>query len=307
MLAKRAEILFYYDARMSNPNGDPDENRPRIDRVTKKNYVTEFRLKRTIRDYIYNVLDKKIFMRKELVSKEKNDVKTIEQLAFKYIDPDKKKINRASLFNDHIDIKLFGLLFAVGDIHFNQTGPVQFSIGQSLNNPEEMPIRMTRVVPTREEAQGGGFGEKYIVRYSFIGFHGFINNFVAKETNLSEEDIIIMLKAMWRGTTILSTSSKYGQQSRLLFKVNYKDQGYIGDLDLKPKLETNADPLENITQLILNLQNLFDTFSDNSDIIESIEYEYSPELLCYFNGIEKPLDDIIKESKIQNLFSKLDL
>ena len=25
---------------MSNPNGDPDENRPRIDRVTKKNYVT---------------------------------------------------------------------------------------------------------------------------------------------------------------------------------------------------------------------------------------------------------------------------
>jgi hypothetical protein len=36
-LAKRAEILFSYDARMSNPNGDPDENRPRIDKITKRN------------------------------------------------------------------------------------------------------------------------------------------------------------------------------------------------------------------------------------------------------------------------------
>jgi CRISPR-associated protein Csh2 len=308
MLAKRAEILFYYDARMSNPNGDPDENRPRIDKVTKKNYVTDFRLKRTIRDYMLNVLEKKIFMRPELVSPNRQDLKTIEDLAFDYIDTKNKKINRRNLLNDHIDIKLFGLLFAVGDYHFHQIGPVQFSIGQSLNKVEEMPIRMTRVVPTREEAKGGGFGEKYIVRYSFIGFHGFVNDFGAKDTMLSEEDIKIMLKAMWRGTTILSTSSKFGQQSRLLLKVNYKNEGYIGDLDLKPKLEIKAkeDPLENVSQLVLNLTDLFDTFSDNSDIIESIEYEFSPELLCSFNEIEKPLDDIIKISKIKG-FSKLNL
>ena len=306
MLAKRAEILFYYDARMSNPNGDPDENRPRIDKLTKKNYVTDFRLKRTIRDYILNVLEKKIFMRAELAFPNKQDLKTIEDLAFSYIDIKNKKINRHKLLDDHIDIKLFGLLFAVGDYHFHQIGPVQFSIGQSLNKVEEMPIRMTRVVPTRQEAKGGGFGEKYILRYSFIGFHGFVNDFVAKDSNLTEEDIKIMLKAMWRGTTILSTSSKYGQQSRLLLKVNYKNEGYIGDLDLKPKLKTKADPLENISQLILNLQDLFDTFSDNSDIIESIEYEFRPELLCSFNETEKSIEDIIKKFKITG-FSKLNL
>ena len=61
--AKRAEIVFYYDARLSNPNGDPDENRPRIDKLTQKNYVTEFRLKRTIRDYLTKVMNMKIFMR----------------------------------------------------------------------------------------------------------------------------------------------------------------------------------------------------------------------------------------------------
>ena len=60
-----------------------------------------------------------------------------------------------------------------------------------------------------------------------------------------------MLIAMWKGTNSLSTSSKYGQQSRLLVKINYKDDGYIGDLDLKCKLETNAEPMENISQVRL--------------------------------------------------------
>jgi CRISPR-associated protein Csh2 len=241
-------------------------------------------------------------MKAELKHANKQDLKTIEDLAYDYIDTKNKKINRLNLLNDHIDIKLFGLLFAVGEYHFHQIGPVQFSIGQSLNdNVEEMPIRMTRVVPTREEAKGGGFGEKYIVRYSFIGFHGFVNDVVAKDTNLSEEDIKIMLKAMWRGTTTLSTSSKFGQQSRLLLKINYKDQGYIGDLDLKPNLERKADPLENISQLVLNLTDLFNTFSNNRDIIESIEYESSSELICSYNGEEKSLDKIIELSKIKGL------
>ena len=54
--AKRASILFCYDARMSNPNGDPDENKPRMFE-NGRNYVTDFRLKRTIRDYLGKVED----------------------------------------------------------------------------------------------------------------------------------------------------------------------------------------------------------------------------------------------------------
>ena len=37
--AKRSEILFLYDSRMSNPNGDPDENKPRFDEET--NYTLQ--------------------------------------------------------------------------------------------------------------------------------------------------------------------------------------------------------------------------------------------------------------------------
>jgi CRISPR-associated protein Csh2 len=295
MLAKRAEILFFYDSRLSNPNGDPDENRPRIDRLTRKNYVTEFRLKRTMRDYLTKVMGMKIFMRQELVSPNALSLKRIDDLASEYIKKTGKeaKIDRIKLIADHIDIRLFGILFAVGDVHFKQIGPVQFAIGQSLNPVEEIPIRMTRVVPTREGVEAGTFGEKFVVRYSFIEFHGFVNNYVAKEVDLKEEDVTSMLTAIWKGTTSLSTSSKYGQQSRLLMKINYKDDGYIGDLDLKSTLETSAEPLENISQVNLNLKELLKSISENKNLIESIDYEYNPELLC---SVDKKSDfeDIIK-------------
>ena len=54
MIKNRHEILFIYDVTDANPNGDPlDENKPRMDEETNTNIVTDVRLKRTIRDYLY--------------------------------------------------------------------------------------------------------------------------------------------------------------------------------------------------------------------------------------------------------------
>ena len=50
-LSSRREFLFLYDIKMGNPNGDPDENRPRI-LPDGTFYVTDVRLKRFIRDYL---------------------------------------------------------------------------------------------------------------------------------------------------------------------------------------------------------------------------------------------------------------
>lgn len=296
MQPKRAELLFYYDARMSNPNGDPEENRPRIDRQTGKNLVTDFRLKRTIRDHLASVENEKIFMRQETISTKNNIIKTIDDLAESYISgSDKNKsINQTKLVEEHIDIRLFGLLFTVKGIHFKKTGPVQFSIGQSLNKVTEIPIRMVRVVPTKEDAKSGGMGERFVVRYSFIEFHGFVNDNVAKDVNLSEEDVKKMLIAMWRGTNSLSTSSKYGQQSRLLIKVNYKDQGYIGDLDLRCKIENEVEPIENINQFKLDVSQLLNVLETNKDIIDSIEYRSDDQLKCK-NTDTGSFDEIIEK------------
>jgi len=51
-IKNRNEFVFLYDIKNGNPNGDPDENRPRIDDATKHCYVTDVRLKRFVRDYI---------------------------------------------------------------------------------------------------------------------------------------------------------------------------------------------------------------------------------------------------------------
>ena len=54
-LNKRSELLFLYDVKRCNPNGDPlDANRPRIDEESGRCLVTDVRLKRTVRDYLFN-------------------------------------------------------------------------------------------------------------------------------------------------------------------------------------------------------------------------------------------------------------
>jgi CRISPR-associated protein Csh2 len=58
------DILYLYDAKLTNPNGDPDdENRPRMDEATGRNLVSDVRLKRYLRDYWLNA-DEDIWVRR---------------------------------------------------------------------------------------------------------------------------------------------------------------------------------------------------------------------------------------------------
>jgi CRISPR-associated protein Csh2 len=291
--AKRSEFLFLYDIRMANPNGDPDENRPRIDPYSGKNLVTEYRLKRTIRDYLQSA-GKPVFIREDL--KPDGNRKTIEELASSFITTDTKKIkgkeigqkavNKDALIREHIDVRLFGLLFAAEGINFKRVGPVQFAIGQSLNTVQEIKVRNTRVVPTKEDAKGGTFGEKNVLKYSLICFHGFLNQAVAKDVNLTEQDIMDMMEAMWYGTNNLSTTSKYGQISRLLIRAIYKeDRAYIGDLDRTLKLNKAAD-LVDISQVGLDISALLKLLEKNKEVISKIQYAVKDDLVVVKEGKE---------------------
>ncbi len=234
------------------------------------------------------------------------------------------KIKQDELVADHINVRLFGILFAVGKedfkkdgkepkavANFKQIGPIQIGIGQSLNTLNEdtdiIRIGMTSLVPnTKDEAgisKGGSFGEKWIVRYALMQHHGFVNNNVARHVNLTETDVNRMLTAMWNGTDNLATTSKFGQKSRLLVKVNYKDNGYLGDLDLMTKIEhNNGRVLENITELTLNIDQLLDLLNDNKDIIEDIEYQFNSVMVCRYYDQTATFDRIItkwsKDTKI---------
>ena len=62
-LAKHSEILFLWDAKMTNPNGDMlNDNAPRYDESDRRAVVSDVRVKRTIRDDLQYRKGKTVFV-----------------------------------------------------------------------------------------------------------------------------------------------------------------------------------------------------------------------------------------------------
>ena len=284
IISKRSELLFCYDVTDANPNGDPlDENKPRIDEESKINIVTDVRLKRTIRDYLYEykdyngTKDKDIFVREEFVKK--ND-KTSGLQDGKTRAKDFKE-NPDEVIKKCIDVRLFGGVIPLTNDSITYTGPVQFKIGRSLHPVELKHIKGTGAFASQKGKMQKTFRDEYIVHYSFIAFHGIINETAAKDTMLTEEDVSLLLDAMWNGTKNLISRSKFGQMPRLLIKVNYNEKGFfIGDLEKKIKLTGNENLLKirNLKDFKLDISDLLSTFDDIKNKIESVEYKIDKNL-----------------------------
>jgi CRISPR-associated protein Csh2 len=142
VIQNRSEILFLYDVKDGNPNGDPvDENKPRIDEETNENIVTDVRLKRTIRDYLYEYKNQEIFIRE--IRKEDSKLVTKEERM--------NQLGKDSIINKCIDIRLFGSTTAVENQTLALTGPVQFKFGRSLHKVDLTYIKGTTVMPSGQE------------------------------------------------------------------------------------------------------------------------------------------------------------
>ncbi len=169
VIKNRSEIVFLYDIKDANPNGDPlDENKPRIDDETGINIVTDVRLKRTIRDYLMNFIKgKEIFVReiiydeeghiqdaklrakdfvgligdekpeeKEIITKFKND----EKISKKHVEIIKNNI-RQNVVKKAIDTRLFG---ATIPLEFQQK-----EITEKISNPIRSSVTLTGPVQFR--------------------------------------------------------------------------------------------------------------------------------------------------------------
>jgi len=297
----RSEILFLYDVKDANPNGDPvDENKPRIDVETGVNIVSDVRLKRTIRDYLHEYRGMEIFIRE--IRKEDGNLKTKEERLNDFGDD--------SIVDKCIDIRLFGSTTAVEDRTIALTGPVQFKYGRSIHKVDPTYIKGTTVMPSGAERKQGTFTERYILPYSLIVFYGIINENAAKNQGipLTDEDINFMLEGMWNGTKNLISGSKFGQMPRLLLQVIYKEnQNYhIGELDkLISKISEKPDEaIRDITDLKIDITNLINTLSANKDKIEKIKFIIDERIRFVKNGndtdirtalekLELPVESII--------------
>ncbi|MGB2727817.1 MAG: type I-B CRISPR-associated protein Cas7/Csh2 [Halobacteriota archaeon] len=298
IISNRAELLFLYDVKDANPNGDPlDENKPRIDEESGVNIVTDVRLKRTIRDYLHDFKDEEIFVR-EICYDEKAGYIQDGKMRAKNFDEDAEKIREKC-----IDIRLFGGVIPLTNASITYTGPVQFKMGRSLHRVAMKHIKGTGAFASKEKSKQATFREEDILPYSLILFYGIINENAAKHTKLTDADVSLLLDAIWNGTKNLISRSKVGQIPKLLLKVNYKEDNYhIGDLNNRDMVSIISDlrdeEIRDITQVKLDITGLLKVLESNKEKISGIDYKADDRLSFVCNGVEKSLTDCLSDTGI---------
>lgn len=263
---KNSEILFLYDARMSNPNGDMDnENKPRMDYDTDTNLVSDVRLKRYVRDYFEQNLGKEIFVTGK-AEKAQNRTEAIVGKG-KVSDEDLEKI-----VDTCYDIRFFGVVLGTTGGNTHLTGPVQFNWGYSLNPVE---INESSTI-TSSFSSGEGVGKDYRVKYSLIAFNGSVNANVAEDTKLQDEDLVTFDNALLKAIPLNKTRSKEGQYPRLYLRVELKDKDIMLKdlreyLSIKERTD-NKYEIRSCDDYIVDFNKLNSYLNEKADQIDTIHF-----------------------------------
>jgi len=297
-LSSRREPVFIYDIRMGNPNGDPDENRPRC-LPDGRFYVTDVRLKRFARDYLaaqgQEILVGNI---------EGRTTNLTGRVAHHLQKVDKVKANGEELVNilleAFIDARWFGssLAFKKQDdwepkpLPKTLTGAVQFNMGEVLHEAEEIQIQGTSVFASLEDNKQGTFTNYAALRYALIAFHGIANEHAAKKSRMTDADYDALLRALWNGVRSAgNTRTKIGQVPRLLLSVEYHpgEEFQFGNLMDYIKLQAATGKPERAwaspDDYRIDLSRLLERLNGQCARIAQVRYELSPDLQFVGAGI----------------------
>lgn len=325
-MKSRNEFLFLYDIKNGNPNGDPDENRPRIDDITKHCYVTDVRLKRFIRDYLIQTEGEDSILVAKLGTKTVNLTDRVKHSLTKNQIEGKEVMKH--LLDKFIDLRMFGSPLAFKDAPDDWgetsklTGPIQINFGETLHKVEEVTFHGTSTFSSKGEASDqrmGTFTTYYAIPYGLIAFHGIANENSATSTGLSDDDFMKFKLALWKGvreSTSAHTRTKRDQQPRMLLNIVFKEtikikeegkerciptEYHIGSLeekiDLKPTDEIKEEiNIRKIGDYILDFTKLIKSIEKAKEKINRIEYCLSPEfeeLYCtdLINKLKQIADD----------------
>jgi CRISPR-associated protein Csh2 len=286
-VANRQEILFIYEAKDCNPNGDPlDENKPRTDPETGVATVTDVRIKRTVRDYLHQVKGQEILVRDTFdndgylrdgkgrcedfyKAAEVNDRDSITDLVTKV-----QKI----IVQTCIDTRLFGCTLPVEygkkKSSIRLTGPVQFNgFNRSLHRIAPVLVQGTAGFASGKNATQKSFREDHIVPYACIAAYAVVNEIAARSTGLSDEDVSLLLEGLWKGTEGLISRSKMGHQPLALIRFTYRDSHRIGDLAGRISLISDKEDIQirSINDYRINVAPLLDAVQSAKEKIVSIE------------------------------------
>lgn len=255
---KKSEILFLYETSYNIPNGDPFTGEQRYDEETKKILVSDVRIKRFIRTYLDDIEGEHIYVSDKTGADEKTSKAVLKWIAKNWNSNQKTDI--AEIMKELIDVRLFGGISTLTDSetksikvneiectngHVQFTGPVQFAaLNPSLNRVNLRIHQNTSHFTSKGDKAQGAIATTTLVPYSVVQIHGWINPTVAKSTDLIEDDLKKMFKALWYGTGGEGSSfsrSKVGQDSLLLLVIDYKqDFDKVYGVDRTIKLVPNG-------------------------------------------------------------------
>lgn len=290
-LSSRREILFLYDIRMGNPNGDPDENRPR--RLPNGTfYVTDVRLKRFVRDFV--ATQGKSILVGSIEGRTSN---LTGRVAHHLTAINRKEANGRELVDillkDFVDARWFGSSLAFKESPGFKlepepktlTGAVQFNMGEIIHQAEEINIQGTAIFASDESKKQGTFTSYAALRYGLIAFNGVANEHSAKLSRMTDEDYELLLKAIWQGVRSMgNTRTKVGQVPRLLVSIEYNpgQEFQFGNLidyvQVKPANDKLQTEWSSPDDYFLDLSKLEERLSKQSSRIKHIRFEISPDI-----------------------------
>ncbi|OWP56420.1 MAG: type I-B CRISPR-associated protein Cas7/Csh2 [Thermoplasmatales archaeon B_DKE] len=303
-MVNNAEILFLYDAELTNPNGDPDdENRPRMDYQFRRNLVSDVRLKRYVRDYLQE-LGNEIFVE----SSDNGQVVDAGTRIEKLLGHKPRNSDADEIMKRLIDVRLFGATLPIkkgeeasGD-SIKVTGPVQFTWGYSLNEADLVDTySITSRFSSGEGKKQGTIGKDYRIYYSLIGFYGVISGFRAQKTGMTESDCKMLDKALLLSIPQQATRSKIGQFPRLYLRIVYKDQETVlGDWRKYVNL-TNKKNLRRVEEVKLDLTSIINRLKENVHRIEEIYFWGDPLLHLEQSNKSSTVEEMLKGVEVKTI------
>lgn len=256
------ELLFVKSVKDGIPNRDPlheSDARRIFSEEDGRISLSDVSIKRDVRDYILSRFPDggpnhryHIFVRKQY----KEDGKTL--LGRGSLAEELRKVSgiasndmREVLCRTAVDVRLFGAVYSVSKSNFQLTGPVQFGWAHSLHPVESVYVQGTVVMPSKDVtneagdekgATQGTIWTTYIVPFAVFAMPCVINATLARETGLGQDDIELLLEALWKGTLHRQARGRGIQQPLLLLHVEYNDPFFrIGYLEEALRLEPGPE------------------------------------------------------------------
>ena len=232
IVKNRYEIMALVEAKMCNPNGDPDMgNRPRIDYGTGHGIITDVAFKSRMRAYVadayankdgYNILIQRG------VNLNRNIAEAVLEVSDDKVKTNAKTTTDAAMFmaNKYWDVRTFGGVLSTGLNAGQVRGAVQVGMAISVDEIEVEDITITRMAfvdgnsskmsdydkidEEKSEDKRRTMGTKQYTPYGLYVLKMTVSANLAEKVGFTEEDLKVLLESVMQMYDVESSSSKMG-------------------------------------------------------------------------------------------------